>query len=56
MKILIGGTGKMGSLIKDTAQAGGNIVTGMVDAFDLSPLDTMEILVQNGTDEYYEEE
>lgn len=43
MKILIAGTGKMGSLIKETAQKNGNIVTGMVDAFDLSPLDTMEI-------------
>ena len=43
MRILIGGTGKMGSLIKERAQAQGHVVTGMVDAFDLSPLDTMEI-------------
>ncbi len=43
MKILIGGKGKMGSLIKDTAIANSHIVTGMVDAFDLSQLDALEI-------------
>ena len=43
MRILIGGKGKMGSLIKDTALANNHVVAGMMDAFDLSGLDTMEI-------------
>lgn len=42
MKILIGGNGKMGSLIKSTAEAQGHTVVAMVDSFDLSPLETAE--------------
>ena len=43
MRILIGGKGKMGTLIKETALAGNHVISGMMDAFDLSGLDTMEI-------------
>ncbi len=40
MRILIGGKGKMGSLIAQTAQAQGKEVLGCVDASDLSLLET----------------
>ena len=39
MKILIGGKGRMGSLIASTAQAAGHTVLGMADAFDKSALE-----------------
>ena len=39
MKILIGGKGRMGSLIASTAEAAGNTVLGMADAFDKSALE-----------------
>ena len=42
MRILIGGTGKMGSLIKTTAEQNGHIVLGTADAFDLSALNSTE--------------
>ena len=35
MKILVGGTGKMGKLIASTAIAQGHTVVGMMDAFHL---------------------
>ena len=39
MKILIGGKGRMGSLIASTAEAAGHTVLGMADAFDKSALE-----------------
>ena len=42
MKILIGGKGKMGSLIKESAEARGHEVLALIDANDLSILDTIE--------------
>ena len=39
MNILIGGMGKMGKLIKATAEQNGHTVIGMADAFDLSALE-----------------
>ncbi len=42
MKILIGGNGRMGSLIRATAEQAGHTVIGMADAFDLSALDCGE--------------
>ncbi len=39
MKILIGGKGKMGSLIASTAEAAGHTVIGTADVFDRSALD-----------------
>ena len=42
MKILVGGKGKMGSLIKETAEAKGHTVLALVDANDLSPLEIIE--------------
>lgn len=39
MKILIGGKGRMGSLIASTAEAAGHTVLGMADAFDKRPLE-----------------
>ena len=41
MKILIAGKGQMGRKIKTTAEAQGLEVVGMVDALDLSVLDTL---------------
>ena len=42
MRILIGGNGRMGSLIRQTAELAGHTVIGMADAFDLSALDSEE--------------
>ena len=42
MKILIGGKGKMGQLIRQTAEAEGHTVIGMADAMDLSALNAEE--------------
>jgi len=42
MKILVGGTGKMGQLIASTAKAQGHTVVGMMDAFHLDELPGME--------------
>ena len=39
MKILIGGKGRMGSLIASTAEAAGHTVLGMADAFDKNALE-----------------
>ena len=39
MKILIGGKGRMGSLIASTAEVAGHTVLGMADAFDKSALE-----------------
>lgn len=39
MKILIGGKGRMGSLIASTAEAAGHTVLGMADVFDKSALE-----------------
>ena len=39
MKILIGGKGRMGSLIASTAEAAGHTVLGMADAFDKRALE-----------------
>ena len=41
MKILVGGTGRMGSLIAQTAKAQGYEVIGMMDAFHLDELPQM---------------
>ncbi|MBQ9327931.1 MAG: 4-hydroxy-tetrahydrodipicolinate reductase [Solobacterium sp.] len=42
MKVLIGGKGKMGSLIVSTAEAQGHDVLGCADVFDLSALEAGE--------------
>ncbi len=43
MKVLIGGKGRMGSLIEQTALSQGKEVIGCVDATDLSLLDTADV-------------
>lgn len=42
MKILVGGKGRMGSLIKTTAEAAGHTVVGLADAMCLDDLKNME--------------
>ena len=42
MKVIIGGKGKMGSLLAETAEKAGYEVLGMFDAFNLDELETCE--------------